>query len=99
MHPVALVLRTYLLHMSQKLLCLLHRPSTAAAACCCIHLCCWKQASVFAAKLLGAQATGELPPYSGDPKDQVKLYTFGSPRVGDTVFAAYLENNMNERYR
>ncbi|WIA34285.1 hypothetical protein OEZ86_012625 [Tetradesmus obliquus] len=56
-------------------------------------------ASVFAAKLLGAQATGELPPYSGDPKDQVKLYTFGSPRVGDTVFAAYLENNMNERYR
>jgi len=57
------------------------------------------QASVFAAKLLALQASGGLPAYSGDKADQIKLYTFGSPRVGDTYFAAYLENNMRERYR
>ncbi|KAF6265670.1 hypothetical protein COO60DRAFT_1683903 [Scenedesmus sp. NREL 46B-D3] len=56
-------------------------------------------AAVFAAKLLALQAAGGLPAYSGDSVDQIKLYTFGSPRVGDTQFAAYLENNMMERYR
>ncbi|WIA34287.1 hypothetical protein OEZ86_012627 [Tetradesmus obliquus] len=56
-------------------------------------------AAVFAAKLLALQASGALPAYSGAAEDQVKLYTYGSPRVGDTFFAAYLENNMRERYR
>ena len=57
------------------------------------------QAAVFAAKLLALQAAGSLPTYSGAALDQIKLYTFGGPRVGDTYFAAYLENNMRERYR
>ncbi|WIA34286.1 hypothetical protein OEZ86_012626 [Tetradesmus obliquus] len=56
-------------------------------------------ASVFAAKLLALQASGGLPTYSGAAVDQIKLYTFGSPRAGDTYFAAYLENRMSERYR
>uniref|UniRef100_A0A383VHB2 Fungal lipase-type domain-containing protein n=1 Tax=Tetradesmus obliquus TaxID=3088 RepID=A0A383VHB2_TETOB len=56
-------------------------------------------AAVFAAKLLALQAAGTLPKNSGAAVDQIKLYTFGSPRVGDTFFAAYLENNMRERYR
>jgi predicted lipase len=54
---------------------------------------------VFAAKLLFMQAAGALPTYSGDPRDQIKLYTFGAPSVGNTEFAAYLEENMLERYR
>lgn len=57
------------------------------------------QAAVFAAKLLALQTAGGLPAYSGAKTDQIKLYTFGGPRVGDTYFAAYLENNMRERYR
>ncbi|WIA14116.1 hypothetical protein OEZ85_002660 [Tetradesmus obliquus] len=56
-------------------------------------------AAVFASKLLALQAAGDLPAYSGDANDQIKLYTFGAPRVGDTRFAAYLESNMRERYR
>jgi hypothetical protein len=54
---------------------------------------------VFAAKLLAMQANGELPAYSGAAVDQIKLYTFGAPRVGDSFFAAYLEKNMRKRYR
>jgi hypothetical protein len=54
---------------------------------------------VFAAKLLALQASGDLPAYSGDRADQIKLYTFGAPRVGSTEFAAFLEDNMRERYR
>jgi predicted lipase len=57
------------------------------------------QASVFAAKLLTLQASGGLPSSGGAKTDQIKLYTYGSPRTGDTYFAAYLENNMMERYR
>jgi predicted lipase len=60
---------------------------------------CCPQAAVFAAKLLALQALGALPAFSGDPRNQVKLYTFGAPRVGNTEFAAYLEENMSERYR
>jgi predicted lipase len=56
-------------------------------------------AAVFAAKLLTLQANGKLPLSNGPRPDQVKLFTYGSPRVGDTFFAAYLENNMRERYR
>jgi predicted lipase len=57
------------------------------------------QAAVFAAKLLALQASGDLPAYSGDTAEQIKLYTFGAPRVGSTVFAGYLEDFMIERYR
>jgi hypothetical protein len=66
------------------------------------------QAATFAAKLLarqanatgGPQPTDEtLPVFNGDRLDQIKLYTFGAPRIGTSAFAAYLENNMRERYR
>ncbi|WIA34284.1 hypothetical protein OEZ86_012624 [Tetradesmus obliquus] len=56
-------------------------------------------AAVFAAKLIALQAAGTLPKNSGAAVDQIRLYTFGSPRVGDTFFATYLEKNMRERYR
>jgi predicted lipase len=54
---------------------------------------------VFAAKLIALQSAGGLPAYSGNRLDQIRLYTFGAPRVGNTEFAAYLEENMKERYR
>jgi hypothetical protein len=66
------------------------------------------QAATFAAKLLARQANAiggpqprdeALPAFTGDRRDQIKLYTFGAPRVGTSTFAAYLENNMWERYR
>jgi hypothetical protein len=49
--------------------------------------------------MITLQANGDLPSSGGALNDQIKLYTFGSPRTGDTFFAAYLENNMMERYR
>jgi hypothetical protein len=54
---------------------------------------------VFAAKLIALQAAGGLPAAAGDIRDQIKLYTYGAPRVGNSQFAAYLEDNMLERYR
>lgn len=54
---------------------------------------------MFASLLINKQKTGELFPYDGGNQNQIKLYTFGSPKAGDAAFAAYLENHLYERYR